>query len=96
LDEVTRLTGSVEVGKIYEGQVTSIKEFGVFVELLPGREGLCHVSELSEEYLDSVSKHFKIGDVFPVKVVAIDEQNRLKLSRKAALRDRQREAEGQS
>jgi polyribonucleotide nucleotidyltransferase len=94
LDEVTRLTGSVEVGKVYEGQVTSIKEFGVFVELLPGREGLCHVSELSEEYLDNVAKHFKVGDVFPVKVIAIDEQNRLKLSRKAALRDIQRDNDG--
>ena len=92
LDEVTRLTGSVEVGKIYEGQVTSIKDFGVFVEILPGREGLCHVSELAEDYIDSVHNHFKIGDVFPVKVIAIDEQNRLKLSRKAAMRDRQRQA----
>ncbi|MDR0521152.1 MAG: polyribonucleotide nucleotidyltransferase [Planctomycetaceae bacterium] len=87
LDEVTRLTGSVEVGKIYEGQVTSIKEFGVFVEVLPGRDGLCHVSELAEDYVENVAKHFKIGDRFPVKVIAIDEQNRIKLSRKAALRD---------
>ncbi|MCL2709291.1 MAG: polyribonucleotide nucleotidyltransferase [Planctomycetaceae bacterium] len=89
LDEVTRMTGSVEVGKIYDGQITSIKEFGVFVELLPGREGLCHVSELSDEYIDKVHGHFKVGDVIPVKVVAIDEQNRLKLSRKIALREMQ-------
>jgi len=87
LDEVTRMTGSVEVGKIYEGQITSIKEFGVFVEVLPGREGLCHVSELADDYVDNVSKHFRVGDVIPVKVVAIDEQNRLKLSRKVALRE---------
>ena len=89
LDEVTRMTGSVEVGKIYEGQITSIKEFGVFVEVLPGREGLCHVSELSDEYVDNVQKHFKVGDVISVKVVSIDEQNRLKLSRKVALREQQ-------
>jgi polyribonucleotide nucleotidyltransferase len=89
LDEVTRMTGSVEVGKIYEGQITSIKEFGVFVEVLPGREGLCHVSELADDYVDNVSKHFRVGDVIPVKVVAIDEQNRLKLSRKVALREMQ-------
>ena len=89
LDEVTRMTGSVEVGKIYEGQITSIKEFGVFVELLPGREGLCHVSELADDYVDKISSHFKVGDVIPVKVVSIDEQNRLKLSRKIALREMQ-------
>jgi len=87
LDEVTRMTGSVEVGKIYEGQITSIKEFGVFVEVLPGREGLCHVSELADEYVEKISSHFKVGDVIPVKVVSIDEQNRLKLSRKIALRE---------
>jgi polyribonucleotide nucleotidyltransferase len=91
MDEVIRLTGSVEVGKIYEGQVTSIKDFGVFVEVLPGRDGLCHVSELSDEYVDNVHNHFKVGDRFPVKVIAVDEQNRIKLSRKAALRDQQQQ-----
>jgi len=92
LDEVTRLTGSVEVGKIYEGQITSIKEFGVFVEVLAGRDGMCHVSELADEYVDAayVRNNFKVGDVIPVKVIAIDDQNRIKLSRKAALRDLQR------
>ena len=89
LDEVTRLTGSVEVGKIYDGQITSIKDFGVFVEVLPGRDGMCHVSELSDEYVDNVQKHFKVGDVIAVKVIAVDEQNRIKLSRKAALREQQ-------
>ena len=98
LDEVTRLTGSVEVGKIYEGQVTSIKEFGLFVEVLAGRDGMCHVSELADEYVDVayMRNHFKVGDVISVKVLAIDEQNRIKLSRKAALREQQRQAESQS
>jgi polyribonucleotide nucleotidyltransferase len=90
LDEVTRLTGSVEVGKTYEGQITSIKEFGVFVEVLPGRDGLCHVSELSDEYVDKIHNHFKVGDVSPVKVIGVDEQNRIKLSRKVAIREQQR------
>jgi len=92
LDEVTRLTGSVEVGKIYEGQITSIKEFGLFVEVLAGRDGMCHVSELADEYVDAayVRANFKVGDVIPVKVIAVDDQNRIKLSRKAALRDMQR------
>jgi len=89
LDEVTRMTGSVEVGKTYEGQITSIKEFGVFVEVLPGRDGLVHVSELSDEYVDKIHNHFKVGDVIPVKVIGLDDQNRIKLSRKAALRDQQ-------
>ena len=93
LDEVTRTTGSVEVGKIYEGQITSIKEFGVFVEVLPGRDGMCHVSELADEYVDTayVRSNFKVGDIVPVKVLAIDEQNRIKLSRKVALREMQSE-----
>ena len=92
LDEVTRLTGLVEVGKIYEGQITSIKEFGLFVEVLTGRDGMCHVSELADEYADAayVRANFKVGDVIPVKVIAVDDQNRIKLSRKAALRDLQR------
>ena len=91
LDEVTRMTGSVEIGKTYEGQITSIKEFGVFVEVLPGRDGMCHVSELADEYVDTayVRNHFKVGDVIPVKVIGIDDQNRIKLSRKAVLRDQQ-------
>jgi polyribonucleotide nucleotidyltransferase len=54
---------------------------------------MCHVSELADEYVDVayIRSHFKVGDVIPVKVIAIDEQNRIKLSRKAALRDQQRE-----
>jgi len=95
LDEVTRTTGSVEVGKIYDGQITSIKEFGVFVEVLPGRDGMCHVSELADEYVDQayIRSHFKVGDVISVKVIAVDEQNRIKLSRKAVLREQQRSQE---
>jgi polyribonucleotide nucleotidyltransferase len=91
LDEVTRTTGSVEVGAIYEGQITSIQKFGVFVEVLPGRDGMCHVSELADEYVDEayMREHFRIGDIVPVKVVGIDAQSRIKLSRKAALRERQ-------
>jgi len=93
LAEVTRATGSVEVGKIYDGQITSIKEFGVFVEVLPGKDGMCHISEIADEYVDIayIRNNFKVGDVIPVKVIAVDEQNRIKLSRKMALRDQQRD-----
>lgn len=88
LEEVTRITGSVEIGKIYEGLVTSIKDFGAFIEILPGRDGLCHISELADEYIDNIHSHVKIGDRFSVKVIAVDEQNRIKLSRKAVNKDR--------
>jgi len=88
LSEVNRLTASVEIGKIYEGQVTSVKEFGAFIEVLPGRDGLCHISELSDEYVDSIHNICKVGDRFDVKVIAVDDQNRIKLSRKAVLRER--------
>ncbi|MCL2348968.1 MAG: S1 RNA-binding domain-containing protein, partial [Planctomycetaceae bacterium] len=87
LNEVNRLTASVEVGKIYEGQVTSIKDFGAFIEILPGRDGLCHISEIAEDYVDSMSGICKVGDRMLVKVVSIDDQNRIKLSRKAALKE---------
>ncbi|MDR0869418.1 MAG: polyribonucleotide nucleotidyltransferase [Planctomycetaceae bacterium] len=91
LDEVTLLTGAVEIGKVYEGTVTSIKDFGAFIEISPGRDGLCHISELSNDYIDNIHHLVKVGDRFPVKVVAVDEQNRIKLSRRAVLKDKERE-----
>lgn len=87
MNEINRLTASVEVGKIYDGQITSIKEFGAFIEILPGRDGLCHISELSDEYVDNIHSLFKVGDRLQVKVVSVDEQNRIKLSRKAVLKE---------
>ncbi|MBQ3388968.1 MAG: polyribonucleotide nucleotidyltransferase [Thermoguttaceae bacterium] len=85
LDQVNRLTANVEVGKTYKGRVASIQNFGVFVEILPGRDGLCHISELSDQYVSDVHSFCKVGDEMEVKVLAIDEQNRIKLSRKAVL-----------
>ncbi len=77
-----------EVGRLYkESKVVSVKDFGVFVEIAPGVEGLCHVSELSEGYVKRVEDVCKMGDIIPVKLISIDEQGRLKLSRKAALAD---------
>ena len=84
---VEAITGEVEVGRIYQGKVVSIKEFGAFVEIAPEQDGLCHISELSDTYVKSVAEVCKIGDVIPVKVIAIDEQGRVKLSRKAALKE---------
>ncbi|MBX7165707.1 MAG: polyribonucleotide nucleotidyltransferase [Pirellulales bacterium] len=82
---VEALTESVQVGKIYDGRVSSIKDFGAFVEILPGKDGLCHISELADGYVQRVGDICKVGDEMPVKVIAIDEQNRVKLSRRQAL-----------
>ncbi len=87
LARVEALTASVQVGRIYDGVVTSVKDFGAFIEILPGRDGLCHISELAEGYVASVGDVCKVGDHLQVKVIAVDEQDRVKLSRKAVLRE---------
>jgi polyribonucleotide nucleotidyltransferase len=87
LGRVEAMTASVQVGRIYEGTVTSVKDFGAFVEILPGKDGLCHISELADEYVSSVSDICRVGDSMMVKVIAVDEQDRVKLSRKAAMRE---------
>ena len=84
---VEALTASVEIGKIYDGRVSSVKDFGAFIEILPGKDGLCHISELSDEYVASVSDVCKVGDAVKVKVIAIDDQDRVKLSRRMAMRE---------
>jgi polyribonucleotide nucleotidyltransferase len=84
-DYIKMLTmGKVEVGKIYQGKVSQIREFGAIVEIFPGTDGLCHISELADEYVDDVEDICKVGDTIPVKVLAVD-GNRVKLSRKAAM-----------
>jgi polyribonucleotide nucleotidyltransferase len=87
LARVEALTASVQVGRIYDGVVTSVKDFGAFIEILPGRDGLCHISELAEGYVSSVGDVCKVGDHLQVKVIAVDEQDRVKLSRRAAMRE---------
>lgn len=83
---IETITQPPQVGRIYEGsKVVSVKDFGVFVEIIPGVEGLCHISELSEGYVKTVEDVCKAGDLIPVKLILIDDQGRLKLSRKAAL-----------
>ncbi len=80
------MTQPPQVGKLYpKAKVVSVKDFGAFVEIAPGVEGLCHVSELAESYVKNVADVCKVGDIIPVKLIAIDEQGRLKLSRKAAI-----------
>jgi polyribonucleotide nucleotidyltransferase len=84
---VEALTEEIKIGKVYTGRVTSVKDFGAFIEILPGRDGLCHISELDDRYVDRVEEVCKVGDMVQVKVIAIDDQDRVKLSRKALLRE---------
>jgi len=79
------LTAEAEVGKIYTGKVVSIRDFGAFIEILPGQDGLCHVSELDNTYVKNVTDVVNMGDTVEVKVIAVDDQGRIKLSRKAVL-----------
>jgi polyribonucleotide nucleotidyltransferase len=83
---IESITTPPEVGRIYEqAKVVSVKDFGVFVEIVPGVEGLCHISELSDGYVKNVEDVCKMGDLIQVKLILIDDQGRLKLSRKAAI-----------
>jgi len=86
-EAIERIAEEIKIGKIYTGRVTSIKDFGAFIELVPGEDGLCHISELDDRYVKNVSDVCKVGDTLRVKVIAIDEQGRVKLSRKAALQE---------
>jgi polyribonucleotide nucleotidyltransferase len=82
---VEALCAEIKVGAVYEGKVISIKEFGAFIEIAPGRDGLCHISELGSGYVGRVDDVVQVGDKVQVKVIAIDDQGRVKLSRKALL-----------
>jgi len=93
LGKVEALTATIQVGRIYHGRVTSIKDFGAFVEIVPGKDGLVHISELADGYVNSVSEVCSVGDEMTVKVIAVDEQDRVKLSRKAAIRDQEAKEE---
>jgi polyribonucleotide nucleotidyltransferase len=79
------LTAEVEIGKIYTGKATSIVPFGVFVEILPGKEGLCHISEFDINRIAALEDFVKVGDMISVKVLGINERGQIKLSRKATL-----------
>ena len=86
-NEVASLTAEAEEGKIYEGKVTGIKEFGCFVEIMPGKDGLCHISELADRRIGCVDDVCKIGDKMMVKCIGVDDRGRIKLSRREAMRD---------
>jgi polyribonucleotide nucleotidyltransferase len=88
--EIEAMCSEIKVGTVFNGRVVSTKDFGAFIELAPGTDGMCHISELAEGYVKSVSEVVKIGDTVRVKVINIDDQGRIKLSRKAVLVEEQK------
>jgi polyribonucleotide nucleotidyltransferase len=92
LDIIKIMTMRVEVGQRFKGKVVATKDFGAFIEIAPGSEGLCHISELSDGFVKSVADVCDIGDAFDVKVIAVDETGRIKLSRKAAIKEDEEKA----
>jgi polyribonucleotide nucleotidyltransferase len=81
---IKAITDDVEIGRVYMGKVKRITNFGAFCEIAPGKDGLVHVSELSEQFVKNVESVVKVGDEFKVKVIAIDELGRINLSKKRA------------
>ncbi len=82
------MVGEIEVGKIYRGRVVTLKDFGAFVEVLPGKDGLVHISEWSDTRVNQMNEVTRVGEEVWVKCVGQDDKGRVKLSRKAALKDR--------
>jgi polyribonucleotide nucleotidyltransferase len=82
----------VEVGKVYLGKVKKIVDFGAFVEIFPGTDGLCHISQICDRRIKAVSDEIQEGDEIKVKVIDVDQQGKVKLSRKEALKDSASEA----
>ena len=85
IEMIEGITAEAEVGKVYTGKVTRLDELGAFVEILPGKEGLVHISQLSTEHVDKVEDVVSVGDEIVVKVTEIDNKGRINLSRKAVL-----------
>jgi polyribonucleotide nucleotidyltransferase len=90
-EAIMGMTGEIDVGKLYRGRVVTIKEFGCFVEVFPGKDGLVHVSELANFRVKKVEDIVKLGDEIWVKCLGIDEKGRVRLSRKAAMEERDKE-----
>ncbi|MCA9046391.1 MAG: S1 RNA-binding domain-containing protein, partial [Planctomycetaceae bacterium] len=93
LARIEAITAEIKVGRVYNGKVTSIKDFGAFIEIAPGKDGLLHISELSDGFVKSVSDVVSVGEMIEVKVIAVDDQNRVKLSRKALLAEQKSDSD---
>ncbi|API89241.1 polyribonucleotide nucleotidyltransferase [Marinilactibacillus sp. 15R] len=96
IEIIEELTEEVEVGKIYNGTVKRIEKFGAFVEIIKGKDGLVHVSELSDKYIKNVEDVISVGDVLKVKVTEVDKMGRVNLSRKAVLEAAKSESDNDS
>ncbi|MBT3569213.1 MAG: S1 RNA-binding domain-containing protein, partial [Opitutae bacterium] len=90
--EIDVVTGEIEAGKIYRGIVRGVKDFGAFVECLPGKEGLVHISELADFRVNRTEDICKLGDEIIVKCIGIDERGRVKLSRRAAMEEQEKQS----
>ena len=86
-DKVIEITAEAEVGKVYEGKVVRIEEFGAFVNLLPGKDGLVHISQIANKRVEKVTDYINMGDVIKVKVLEVDPRGRIKLSMKDLIED---------
>ena len=95
-DAIEGMTAEAEIGKVYRGKVVTIKEFGAFVEFLPGRDGLVHISELANFRVKQTEDIVKMGDEIWVKCLGVDEKGRVRLSRKAAMEEREKEMGGKA
>ncbi|MGO1793538.1 MAG: S1 RNA-binding domain-containing protein, partial [Oceanisphaera sp.] len=84
ITRIQQLTAEVEPGTIYQGQVVRLADFGAFVNILPGKDGLVHISQITEERVKNVSDHLSVGDSVKVKVLEVDRQGRIRLSIKEA------------
>ncbi len=96
VDAISGMTAEAEIGKVYRGKVVTIKEFGAFVEFLPGKDGLVHISELANFRVKKTEDIVKMGDEIWVKCLGVDEKGRVRLSRKAAMEERDKEMGGKS
>ena len=85
IEEIEGMTAEAEIGKIYHGTVVTVKDFGCFVEFLPGKDGLCHISELANTRVNRTEDVVKEGEQIHVKCLGVDERGKVKLSRKAAM-----------
>jgi polyribonucleotide nucleotidyltransferase len=94
--EVEALAAEIRVGAIYQGTVVSTKDFGAFIEIAPGTDGMCHISELAEGYVKSVDDVVKIGDSVRVKVINVDDSGRIKLSVRKAMADAEGDKGGEA
>ncbi|MCC6881151.1 MAG: polyribonucleotide nucleotidyltransferase [Verrucomicrobiales bacterium] len=92
---VKRVTSEIEVGKLYYGKVVSTTNFGAFVEVLPGKDGLIHISELADFRVNRVEDVVKVGDMVWAKCIGVDEKGKVKMSRKIAMAERQIQAEAE-